>query len=157
VGALQSRRPLVLIPVGASFTAVNALAKIFATATASVLIVDPYAAANLLADFALLVPERVRVMVLADKAHAKPALLPAAKAWAQQYGQARPLEVRLAPEKSLHDRLIIVDDRDAWIVGQSFNALAKRAPTSMVRADPETASMKAAAFRSIWMTADPLL
>ena len=36
------------IPVGASFTAVDALTKIFGTATASVLIVDPYADANLL-------------------------------------------------------------------------------------------------------------
>jgi hypothetical protein len=105
----------------------------------------------------VLMPEGVRVMVLADKAQPKPALLPAAKAWAQQYGQARPLEVRLAPEKSIHDRLIIVDDRDAWTVGQSFNAFAKRAPTSMVRVDPETAKMKAAAYRSIWIAADPLL
>ena len=39
------------IPVGASFTAVDALTKIFGTATASVLIVDPYADANLLTDF----------------------------------------------------------------------------------------------------------
>src|SRR5260370_10092370 len=125
------------IPVGASFTAVAALTKIFETATTSVLIVDPYADANLLTDFAVLVPEGVRVMVLADKAQPKPALLPTAQAWAQQHGQTRPLEVRLAPEKGIHDRLIIVDDREAWTVGQSFNALAKRAPTSMVRVDPE--------------------
>ena len=145
------------IPVGASYTAVDVLMKIFGTATASVLIVDPHADANLLSDFVLLVPEGVRVMVLA-KARPKPALLPAAKAWLQQYGQARPLEVRLAPEHGIHDRLIIVDDRDAWTVGQSFNALAKHAPTSMGRvADPETAEMKIAAHRSIWMAADPLL
>jgi hypothetical protein len=145
------------IPVGASFTAVDALTKIFGPATASVLIVDPYADANLLTDFAVLVPEGVRVMVLADKERPKPALLPAAKAWMQQYGQARPLEVRLAPENGIHDRLIIVDDHDVWTVGQSFNALAKRAPTSMGRVDPETARMKVVAYRSIWMAADQAL
>jgi hypothetical protein len=145
------------IPVGASFTAVDALTKIFGPATASVLIVDPYADANLLTDFAVLVPEGVRLMVLADKERPKPALLPAAKAWAQQYGQARPLEVRLVRENGIHDRLIIVDDRDVWMVGQSFNALAKRAPSSMARVDPETASMKVRAYRSIWMAADQAL
>jgi hypothetical protein len=122
-----------------------------------VLVVDPYADANLLTEFAVLVPEGVRIMVLADNALSKPALRPTAQAWVQQYAQARPLEVRLAPGKSLHDRLIIVDDREAWTVGQSFNAFAKRAHTSVVRVDLETASMKAAEYRSIWMAADPVL
>ena len=93
--------------------------------------VDPYADANLLTDFAVLAPEGVQVMVLADKADHKPALKAAAERWVQQYGPSRPLRVRLAPSKTLHDRLIIVDDRESWSVGQSFNALGKRAHTSL--------------------------
>jgi hypothetical protein len=144
------------IPVGGSFTAVASVSKILGSATSSILIVDPYADANLLTEFAVLAPEGVRLMILADEAHHKPALKPTAKSWARQYGQARPMEVRLAPAKSLHDRIIVVDNRDAWTLGQSFNALATRSPTSIVRVDPETARMKVDAYNSTWAAATAL-
>jgi hypothetical protein len=85
--------------------------------------------------------------VLADTAEHKKTLGPAAQRWAQQFAKTRPpLEIRLAPAKTLHDRLIIVDEADAWTVGQSFNKLAERAPTSLVRADPETGALKISAM-----------
>jgi len=56
-----------------------------------VLIVDPYADANLLTDFAVLVPEGVRVMVLADNAQPKPALRPTAKLGRSSMGRPGPL------------------------------------------------------------------
>lgn len=143
------------IPVGEAFSALSAVSKVLGTATQSIMIVDPYADANLLTDFAVLAREGVQIFALADQAHHKPGLAPAAASWAQQYTK-RPLEVRLAPARSLHDRLIIVDDREAWTLGQSFNALAKRAPTSLVRADQETAKMKVDAYRQIWASASPL-
>lgn len=39
-------------------------------------------------------------------------LKPVAQAWADQYGSARALEVRVTQAGALHDRLVIVDDRD---------------------------------------------
>lgn len=145
------------IPVGQAFTAMSAVAKVLGQAASTVLMVDPYADANLLTDFAVLAPERVRVMILADKADHKPALKAATAKWVQQFGQTRPIVVRLAPSKTLHDRLIVVDGRDAWSVGQSFNALGKRAPTSLVHADPETAKLKIQAYDSIWAGAEKIL
>jgi hypothetical protein len=71
-------------------------------------------------------------------------------------GSVRPLEARLAPDRSLHDRLIIIDERDSWSLGQSFNALAARAPTSLIRADTETAQLKIQAHAQIWQAADPI-
>jgi hypothetical protein len=71
--------------------------------------------------------------VLADTAEHKKTLGPAAQRWAQQFAKTRPpLEIRLAPAKTLHDRLII--------------KLAERAPTSLVRADPETGALKISAM-----------
>ena len=67
------------------------------------------------------------------------------------------MEVRLAAARTLHDRLVIVEDRDAYTLGQSFNRLAKRAPTSLVRADAETAKMKAVAYADIWSQAKPIV
>jgi hypothetical protein len=75
------------------------------------------------------------------------ALKPAAEHWRQQFGALRPLEVRLAPAKALHDRLIQVDGSTVWVLGQSFNGLATRAHTSLVRMDdPESAALKIAAY-----------
>jgi hypothetical protein len=145
------------IPVGEPFTAISAVSKVLGQAVSRALIVDPYADANLLWDFAGLAPEGVQIMVLADKADHKPALKAAAERWVQQFGQRRPMHVRLASSKTLHDRLIVVDDREAWTVGQSFNALAKRAPTSLVRADPETAKMKIQAYNSMWAAAEKMI
>lgn len=144
------------IPVGEAFSAFTALSKILTEARVSVMFVDPYADANLLSDFAVLVPEGVTTMILADANGRKAALAPAVRHWVQQYGSARPLEARLAPDRSLHDRLIIIDERESWSLGQSFNALAARAPTSLLRADPETAQLKIQAHTQIWQAATPI-
>lgn len=143
------------IPVGEAFSAFTALSKILTEAQSTVMFVDPYADANLLTDFAVLVPEGITIQILADAGARKPSLAPAVRHWEQQYGSIRPLEARLATDRSLHDRLIIIDERESWSLGQSFNALAARAPTSLLRADPETAQLKIEAHAQIWMGADP--
>jgi hypothetical protein len=145
------------IPVGGSFTAVAALSKLLGSAATSALFVDPYADGNLLTDFAVLAPQGVRVKIWTDAVSHKPALKPTAASWVKQHGPGWPLEVRLAAKGALHDRLVVVDDRDVYTVGQSFNALAKRAPTSLGRVDPDTAKMKAEAYRSLWSGAEKML
>jgi hypothetical protein len=145
------------LPVGEAFTAVTALTKIFETAATSILIVDPYADQTLLAQFAVLAPEKVQMMILADEAYHKPGLKPAAQAWTQQFGPSRPMEVRVTLPKTLHDRIIVVDERDVWTLGQSFNALAKRAPTSLVLVmDADTATLKIDAYKLLWAAASPV-
>lgn len=144
------------IPVGEAFSAFAAIADILTDAQQSVFFVDPFADANLLTDFAVLVPEGIPTQVLADASSRKPALAPAVRTWVQQYGTARPLEARLAPARSLHDRLIIIDSRISWSLGQSFNALAARAPTSILRADQETAQLKIQAHTLSWDAATPI-
>lgn len=144
------------IPVGEAFSALAAVGKVIGAATQSILIIDPYADSNALTEFAVLAPEQVLVMVLTDAAAHKPGLRPATAAWTQQYAEVRPLEVCLAPARSLHDRLIIVDAREVWTLGQSLNHLAQRAPSSIVRVDPDTAKMKIAAYAAVWATASPL-
>ncbi|MDL5591860.1 hypothetical protein QS468_04045 [Bacillus subtilis] len=144
------------IPVGEIFSAFAAMSKILSEATTSVMFVDPYADANLLTDFAVLVPNGVSTRVLADAGSRKAAFAPALKSWIQQYGLERPMEGRLAPNRSLHDRLIIIDERESWSIGQSFNALAARAPTSLIRADLETSQLKIQAHNLIWQTSAPI-
>jgi hypothetical protein len=95
--------------------------------------------------------------LLADTEHCKKATLkPAVLRWQTQYGASRPLEVKLASKKTLHDRLIFVDDERVFTLGQSLNAIAARAPTSIVRVDAATAEIKVEAYANLWMTATPI-
>jgi hypothetical protein len=80
----------------------------------------------------------------------KPTLRPAATRWVAQYGLNRPLQVKLAPARTLHDRLIAVDDSTVWVLTQSLNAFATRSPASIVRVDDQTAALKIAAYADVW-------
>jgi hypothetical protein len=144
------------VPVGNSFDAFTALAKIFVTASADVMIVDPYLDHSVLTDFAAAVPEGVALRLLADENDHKATLGPAAQRWASQYGANRPLSVRLAPRRTLHDRAIFIDRRDAWTLTQSLKDFAKRAPAEIVRAD-SIAALKLEAYEALWASATVLL
>jgi hypothetical protein len=144
------------IAAGNAFDALAAIGKVLSSATSELLIVDPYTDERVLTDFAVLASENVGLSLLADRKTVKPGLKPAAEAWIKQYGPPRTLDVRLAPERTLHDRLIIVDAKDVWVLTQSFNAFAARAPATIVRTDNETAALKVAAYDAIWRAA-PIL
>ncbi len=140
------------VPVGNSFDAFAALSKIFATAKTDVMIVDPYMDQAVLVEFGLAVPEGVPLRLLADENGYKATLQPAAQKWITQYGTSRPLSVRLAPAKSLHDRAIFINRHDAWTITQSLKDLSRRAPAEIVRAD-SIATLKVDAYEAIWSAA----
>jgi hypothetical protein len=144
------------IPAGNSFDALKAVQRVFEGAKADILIVDPYLDEKILTEFALLAPSGVPLRLLTDAGSHKPSLIPAITHFKKQYGKERPLEVRGAAAKSLHDRMVAIDGRRIWIVGQSFNALAARAPTSFVEVDEEAAALKMAAYEAIWHSAAPI-
>jgi hypothetical protein len=143
------------IPVGNAFDAYAAVAKIFASATTDILVVDPYMDDTMLLDFGGAVPANVALRLLSDNGTAKAALGPAATKWKAQYQQQK-LEVRLAPARTLHDRAILVDRKDAWTVTQSLKDLAKRSPAEIVRV-ADIATLKIAAYEQIWNTAGVLV
>jgi hypothetical protein len=144
------------IPAGNTFDALRAVQRVFEGATLNILIVDPYLDEKILTEFALLAPDKIPLRLLTDAASHKPSLIPAMAHFKKQYGNERPLEARAATAKSLHDRMVAIDNLRIWTVGQSFNALATRAPTSFVEVDPETAALKLAAYEDIWQSAQRL-
>ncbi|WP_447760144.1 hypothetical protein [Sphingopyxis panaciterrae] len=135
---------------GEEFDALAAVGKLLGEAKTDVLLIDPYMDASTLIEFGGLVADGICLRMLTDEAHFKDTLEPAAGKYVAQYGVARPLEIRLASARSLHDRLIILDSSSAWIVTQSLKDIAKRAHASIQRADEEGASLKVAAFKDIW-------
>ncbi len=141
------------IPAGNAFDALAAVGKVLQSATKEVMIVDPYMDEKALTDFGVLATEAVSIRLLSDAQHVKATLKPAVSRWQSQFGSSRPLEARLAAPRSLHDRLIIVDERTAWVLTQSLNAFAARAPASIVRTDAETTALKVTAYGTIWQDA----
>jgi hypothetical protein len=137
------------IPVGSMFDAFAAISRILSAAKLDVFIVDPYLDESALTEFGQAVPVGVLLRLLADDDGHKPTLPPAATKWNAQYGAARPLAVRLATPRSLHDRAIFVDRKSAWTLSQSLKDFAKRSPAEIVRAD-DTAELKIAAYEAIW-------
>ena len=136
--------------------AYKAVRKLLVTTNSDALLVDPDAAGKLLADYAVLAPERVTVRLLADKARYKPSLVTGVQRWQQRFGGRRDLMVRLASAKSLHERLVILDDARAWILGAPFSDLAKRSHTALVRMRPEEEARKIAVYSEVWGEAEPL-
>lgn len=144
------------IPAGNSFDALKAIQRIFELARIDVLVVDPYMDEKMLTEFAHFIGENVQIRLLADASAVKAGLAPAVNAWQKQYGASRPVAARLAPKRSLHDRLIAIDSSRIWTVGQSFRDLAARAPTTFVEVDKETAALKMQSYADTWTSASPL-
>jgi hypothetical protein len=139
------------IPAGNSFDAFAVIAQVLGKAKSDIFIVDPYLDEKILTDFAIAAPENVPMRLLSDEGDHKPTLKPAAKRWINQYGSKRPLELRFVPQRTVHDRLIVTDNSEVWILTQSFNAFATRAPASISRfAEPD---MKIKAYDEMWKAA----
>jgi hypothetical protein len=140
------------IPAGNRFDAFASLTKVLQTATADILIVDPYMDETVLTDFGGVIPDGVTLRLLADQASVKSSLEPAVRMWVAQHGPVRHLGVRLAAAKTLHDRAIFIDGTTAWILTQSLKDFAKRSPAEIIRAD-DTAPLKIAAYDAVWSVA----
>ena len=140
------------IPVGNSFDAYSAISKILRSATKDILIVDPYMDELALTEFGIATPDKINLRLMSDQQDHKATLITAAKRWSSQYNSSRPLEVRLASSRSLHDRAIFIDGLNAYSLTQSLNGLAKRSPAEIIRAD-DTAQLKISAYEQIWSQA----
>jgi hypothetical protein len=156
----KARAPVAIrgtfIPVGGTSYAFAVIAKVLGTATTDLLVVDPYMDARALMDCIPAAPAGIPVRLLADRRRVKPSLRPAVQRWLAQYGAQRPIEARLAAPWTLHDRLIVVDGRTAWVLTQSLSAFAARAPGQIEKTNPDAAALKIPAYESIWNSATPL-
>jgi hypothetical protein len=144
------------IAAGNELDAYAAISKVLASAKSDLLVVDAYMDGKAVTDFMPSAAEGVMLRILADEASLKPTLAPAAERWKNQFEGARPLEVRLAPARSLHDRLVLVDGAEAWSLTQSLKDFAQRAHGSILKTDAEIAAAKVAAYSDLWERARPL-
>ncbi|TPD73006.1 hypothetical protein FJP69_03865 [Stenotrophomonas maltophilia] len=146
------------VGLGDQFDALRAITDVFQGANRELLIVDPYADSSILLRFAETAPEGVRIRILRDAKYKEIGrqLLVAYEAWRGQHGNTRPLEIRSAPEKTLHDRFIAQDSATVYLVSQSLKDLALRSPATIQKADPAIAVEKLEAYEAMWTASTPM-
>lgn len=102
--------------------------QLVAGATRDVLFIDPYIDATFVTRYLPQIPQGVAIRLLTAERQAA-ALRQSLTLYQQQYGTA--IELRVMPDRSLHDRHLIVDARDVYQSGASFKDGARNAPTSI--------------------------
>jgi hypothetical protein len=147
------------IPGGDTWNGYAALVRLFQRDCDNLLVVDPYLNAVIYTDLAPHSVARRGVRCLAaQRPQNHPGLLAAAGKWAaDSISASHPVEVRYAPASSLHDRLIIIDGIEVWLISQSLKDIAKRSPASVSRADPDLSAMKVQHYEELWGQSGPLL
>ena len=139
------------IHAGKGFDAFSAITKIFDSTNKEILVIDPYLDKKILTEFATDILDNVKIRLLADELGYKESLQLAIKKWVKQYGNLRPIELRLAPKGVLHDRLIIVDNATVWSSTQSFKDFATRSSGKIMRSQVPSAEIKT--YKNIWKNA----
>jgi hypothetical protein len=136
----------------------SAIVRIMQTDCDDLFIIDPYISSALFTDLAPVVKARAGLRCLtAKRADNHPSLLAVAKKWAgDSISTGISVEVRYTNPANLHDRLIIVDGQEVWLLSQSMKDIAKRSPASISRAEPELGQMKAQHYEALWGQSDRL-
>jgi hypothetical protein len=142
--------------IGGGLDAYRAIGRLLATASSDAFLIEPDADGKILADYAILAPERTTVRLLADEAEYRPSLVGGVQRWQQRFGDNRNLMVRVASANTLFERLILLDSERGWVLGAPFTQLAKRTHSTLVRMRAEDEARKMELYAEIWEEAKPL-
>ena len=140
----------VFIPQGDEWGGFAALVSLLSTERRTVLIVDPYLDANAYCEV-IGVAKAAELRFLAGQQYRDGLNVAHAK---RVKGGHEAVHLRYAKKGALHDRLIILDDLEVWLVSQSLKDIAVRSPASLSKADDSLARMKVDAYSALWDVAD---
>lgn len=143
------------IPATNELDALTAVGRVFSRAKNELMLIDPYADEVLFSDFLRFADESVTIKILGSGRGIQSKLGVPLKRWRIQYPN-RSTKVRKCQKNILHDRLIIVDEIETWLLSQSFNGIAKRAHAYLVQADAELSKLKVNSYKEIWELGDEL-
>lgn len=146
------------IPAGDTWNGYAAIIKIVQRECNTLLIVDPYLNSDFYIHFAPHCAASMNTRCLTvqqPQYHAS--LLASVQKWqADTTSKPHPVELRFAPKGELHDRLIIIDGKEVWLISQSIKDIAKNSPASVTRAEEELSQMKAQHYEEIWQKSTQL-
>lgn len=132
---------------GAVYDFFKTLRDLLGSPKTAVFVIDPYLDDEVFDAYITAITKGVKVRLLAREYGVQ--LKPAITRFVTQSGMA--IEVRTS--KALHDRVIFLDDRSCWVLGQSIKDAAKAKPTYLAPLDLDSGSLKKADYERIWSTA----
>jgi hypothetical protein len=135
---------------GAVYDFFKALRDLLASAEQSIFIVDPYLDEQIFDTYLAGVASQVEVRLLTYKVNAS--FSPAVEKFAKQNKMA--VEARCSDK--IHDRVLFLDGRSCWVLGQSIKDAAKAKPTYLAPLDENTTVLKKTTYEQIWTVATPL-
>jgi hypothetical protein len=135
---------------GAVYDFLKALRDLLASGKESILIVDPYLDEQVFDAYLAAVAPQAMVRLLCGKS--TPGLKPAISKFALQ----TKIKVEARTSEAIHDRVLFIDGRSCWVLGQSIKDAAKTKPTYLAPLDAPTADLKRAEYEKIWNSAKPI-
>ena len=123
---------------------------IFASATKSLFIVDPYLDDQIFDTYLSTVSQQVHVRLLARE------YAQSLKSAVQKFNAQKQMAVEIRGSKAIHDRVVFIDDGSCWVLGQSIKDAAKTKPTYLAPLASDATQLKKADYEQIWSAASPI-
>jgi hypothetical protein len=135
---------------GAVYDFFKALKDVLSTATQTVMVVDPYLDDQVFDTYISGIGPSVTVKLLTTKTGDQ--FGPALDRYQAQHSQ----DIQARKSKSIHDRVVMIDGRSCWVLGQSINNAAKSKPTYIAPLSLDTAAEKIRTYQGIWDESEPV-
>lgn len=129
---------------GAVYDFFRALTSIISSAETSLFMIDPYMDDQVFDTYISSLSKPCQVRMLVNK-HATSVKV-AAERYRAQYGTV--VEVRKS--NAIHDRLVIIDHTECWVLGASIKDAATSKPTYLAPLSQDVAQAKGAFYEMIW-------
>jgi len=135
---------------GAVYDFMKNLRDLICSASNELLIIDPYLDNQVFDAYLSTVPTQVKVRLLVYR------YVPAVKAGLAKFQEQSQMNVEVRASNLIHDRVVFIDGRSCWVLGQSIKDAAKTKPTYIAPIATDTMQLKLADYEKIWATAAPI-
>ncbi len=135
---------------GAVYDFFKALKDVLSTATQAVMVVDPYLDDQVFETYISGIRPAIDVKLLSAKTGDQ------FKAALDRYEAQHSHTIHFRKSKAIHDRVVIIDGRSCWVLGQSINNAAKSKPTYIAPLSLDTAGEKIRIYQGIWDESEPV-
>jgi hypothetical protein len=135
---------------GAVYDFFKALNDLLSSATKNVFVIDPYLDDEVFDTYLVSTSKSIQVRLLTK--HKASNLKAALNKFIAQTG----MTIEIRESATIHDRVIFVDERSCWVLGQSIKDAAKTKPTYLAPLDHDTVLLKLSVYEDIWKSAIPI-
>ena len=119
------------------------LKAIISLAQAEIIIIDPYFNGDAFDNYLSTVPNQISIKILANRYSED------IRNYMSKHIQQFQSKIEVRQSKELHDRLLIIDNTDCWVVGQSIKDAARKS-TYLIPLASSSADAKKSIYAGIW-------